>query len=95
MADNRWRSRNHRAIGTPVFAPPAAQREGLTNKRAFTPDRGFCFVTDEKTRESLFIHVGDCAEAVFYQLQPGARIAFEVFSGRDGKLRAHRVQLLD
>jgi cold shock CspA family protein len=95
MAGNRWRSRNHRAVGTPVFGPPAAPHEGLINERGFAPGRGFCFVTDEKSRESLFIHIGDCAESVFYQLQPGARIAFEVFSGRDGKVRAHRVKLLD
>jgi hypothetical protein len=38
--------------------------------------------------------VNDCVTSTFCALRPGMPGAFQVFIGRDGRPRAHRVELL-
>jgi cold shock CspA family protein len=78
----------------PIFKPPTGTHEGIVSRGGFTPERGFLFLFDEKERRTYFCHINDCTEAIFYSLQPGMRVSFEVFERRDRRTAAHRVRLL-
>jgi cold shock CspA family protein len=83
MASSKFRGRAHPCVGVTIFKPPTASHEGVVSERGFEPLRGYCFVDDAKEPASYFLHATDCGQATFRQLQPGMRVAFEVFERRN------------
>ncbi|MEE4286006.1 MAG: cold shock domain-containing protein [Mariniphaga sp.] len=55
----------------------------------FNPSKGFGFITDQETRESVFVHVNNTLE----EIREGNLVSFEVEKGQKGPV-AVRVQVV-
>nr|WP_319398599.1 cold shock domain-containing protein [uncultured Carboxylicivirga sp.] len=68
-----------------VSIPKAEFRETASNIRTgrlknFDESKGFGFITDSDTRDSLFVHINDCLEPIAI----GDRVEFETEKGLKG-----------
>lgn len=92
MADDRLGYGADARLGR-LSEPEATAREGCVDARGYHPERAFVFLTDWKGHRNYFAHASDIEDAVFAQLIPGVRVAYEVYDRR-GRLQARRVRLL-
>jgi len=76
-----------------VYTPPPSPHEGCICPNGYHPERGFLFIVDEKESSRVFLGSRE-AGAIFAELRPGMRVAFDVYATLDGQRRAHRVQIL-
>ena len=78
-----------------VVGVPKAQRRKNNRIRSgrlksFDESRGFGFIIDEQTNESVFVHANDCKEPI----KTGNRVEFETEKGLKG-LKAVNVKVLN
>jgi cold shock CspA family protein len=71
----------------------SAPHEGCVDWRGYHPERAFVFLIDWKERRQYFAHASNIEDAIFAQLIPGVRVAFDVYERR-GRLQARAVRLL-
>ena len=62
-------------------------RTGKVN--SFLPDKGYGFIVDSASKESIFVHIKDAYDSI----QPGDEVTFETEMGPKG-LKAWRVKLV-
>lgn len=53
--------------------------------------RGFGFIRPDLGPRDVFVHVSALAETGLTELQPGAKVEFELMQVRDGRLMAQRI----
>jgi CspA family cold shock protein len=60
----------------------------------FNPTKGFGFIEPEGGRKDVFVHISALERAGLSTLADGAKVTFDVESGRDGRESASNLVLL-
>jgi len=58
----------------------------------FKPDKGYGFIRPEAGGQDVFVHISAVQKAGYTSLE-GARISYELFAGRSGKLSAENLRV--
>ena len=58
----------------------------------FNATKGYGFIQPEDGSKDIFLHISEVQKAGLRELRDGARVAFEVLSGRDGKASAGNIR---
>jgi CspA family cold shock protein len=61
--------------------------------KTFFDDRGFGFIDRDDGADNLFFHINAVANADI--VPRGARVSFQIETGRNGKLQAQNVHVVD
>jgi len=61
----------------------------------FNPTKGFGFVQPEDGGKDVFVHISALQDAGIKELKEGQRIEYELFTGRNGKVSAGNLRLVD
>jgi cold shock protein len=59
----------------------------------FKPDKGYGFIRPEAGGQDVFVHISAVQKAGYTSLAEGARISYELFAGRSGKLSAENLRV--
>lgn len=59
----------------------------------FNPDKGFGFISPDEGGEDLFVHFSEIKSEGFKTLDEGAKVEFDVGTGREGKKQAQNVRV--
>jgi cold shock protein len=60
----------------------------------FNPDKGFGFIAPDEGGDDLFVHFSEIKSEGFKTLDEGAKVEFDVGTGRDGKKQAVNVRVV-
>ena len=61
----------------------------------FNPTKGFGFIEPEDGSKDAFVHISAIERAGLSTLNEGQKVTFELVSGRDGKMAAENLSLID
>jgi len=61
----------------------------------FNPTKGFGFIEMEDGSKDAFVHISAVERSGLPGLSEGQRVSFELVSGRDGKMAAENLSLID
>ena len=61
--------------------------------RWFNPTKGYGFIEPDDGGQDVFIHIRAAEKAGLTTLPEGARISYELFSGRSGKMSAENLRV--
>jgi len=61
----------------------------------FNPTKGFGFIELEDGSKDAFVHISAVERSGLPGLSEGQRVSFELVSGRDGKMAAENLSLID
>ena len=61
----------------------------------FNPQKGFGFIQPEDGGSDAFVHISAVERAGLSSLDEGAKVEYELTEGRNGKLAADNLRLLD
>jgi CspA family cold shock protein len=61
----------------------------------FNPAKGYGFITPDDGSKDAFVHISVVERAGLSTLQEGQKVEYELVPGRDGKLSAENIKLLD
>ena len=61
----------------------------------FNPTKGFGFVQPKDGGKDVFVHISALQDAGIKELKEGQRIEYELFTGRNGKVSAGNLRLVD
>ncbi len=61
----------------------------------FNPTNGFGFIEPEDGWKDAFVHISAVERSGLPGLSEGQRVSFELVSGRDGKMAAENLSLID
>ena len=61
----------------------------------FNPTKGFGFIEMEDGAKDAFVHISAVERSGLPGLSEGQRVSFELVSGRDGKMAAENLSLID
>ena len=75
-------------LGVPPREADDADTQKSGKVHSFQPDKGFGFITDAATKESIFVHINDAYESI----QVGDEVTFETEMGPKG-IKAWKVRL--
>ena len=59
----------------------------------FNPTKGYGFIKPDGGGPDIFVHVSAVQKAGYTNLAEGARISYELFTGRNGKTSAENLRL--
>jgi cold shock protein len=59
----------------------------------FNPTKGYGFIAPEGGGQDVFVHISAVEKAGYSNLAEGARISFELVTGRSGKMSAENLRL--
>ena len=61
----------------------------------FNPTKGFGFIEPEDGSKDAFVHISAVERSGLPGLSEGQRVSFELVSGRDGKMAAKNLAIVD
>ena len=61
----------------------------------FNPTKGFGIIEPEDGSKDAFVHISAVERSGLPGLSEGQRVSFELVSGRDGKMAAENLSLID
>jgi CspA family cold shock protein len=61
----------------------------------FNPTKGFGFIEPEDGSKDAFVHISAIERAGLSTLNEGQKVTFELVSGRDGKMAAEDLAVVD
>lgn len=61
----------------------------------FNSTKGFGFITPEDGSKDAFVHISAVEQAGLSSLAEGQKLSYDLESGRDGKVSAANLQLID
>jgi len=61
----------------------------------FNPTKGFGFIEPEDGSKDAFVHISAVERSGLPGLNEGQRVSFELVSGRDGKMAAENLSLIE
>ena len=61
----------------------------------FNPSKGFGFIQPDDGGKDVFVHISAVASAGLTNLNEGQKVQYEVVPGRDGKLAAENLAVVD
>lgn len=61
----------------------------------FNPTKGFGFIQPDDGSKDAFVHISAAERSGLSTLLEGQRVSFEMQSGRDGKMSAEKITLID
>jgi len=61
----------------------------------FNPTKGFGFIEPEDGSKDAFVHISAVERSGLSSLNEGQRVTFELVAGRDGKMAAENLALVD
>lgn len=61
----------------------------------FNPTKGFGFIEPEDGSKDAFVHISAVERAGLSTLNEGQKVTFELVSGRDGKMAAEDLAVVD
>ena len=61
----------------------------------FNPTKGYGFIAPEDGSNDAFVHISAVERSGLPGLTEGQRVSFELVSGRDGKMAAENLSLID
>ena len=61
----------------------------------FNPTKGFGFIEPEDGSKDAFVHISAVERSGLPGLSEGQRVTFELVSGRDGKMAAENLAIVD
>ncbi len=61
----------------------------------FSPIRGFGFIVPDEGGNDVFVHASTVERAGLQSLNEGQKVQYEVVPGRDGKLAAENLAVVD
>ena len=61
----------------------------------FNPTKGFGFIEPEDGSKDAFVHISAVERAGLSTLNEGQKVTFELVSGRDGKMAAEDLSVVD
>ena len=61
----------------------------------FNPTKGFGFIEPEDGSKDAFVHISAVERAGLSTLNEGQKVTFELVSGRDGKMAAENLSVVD
>jgi CspA family cold shock protein len=59
----------------------------------FKPDKGYGFIRPEDGGQDVFVHISAVQKAGYTNLAEGARVSYELITGRSGKLSAENLRV--
>ncbi len=98
----RWRSLSVRGGMTPndpVLALRIFQRKRVIMPTGvvkwFNPSKGFGFIQPDDGGKDAFVHISTVERAGLTSLNEGQKVEYELVPGRDGKLAAENLAVVD
>ncbi len=61
----------------------------------FNPQKGFGFIAPEDGSDDAFVHISAVEQAGLASLDEGQQVEFELAEGRNGKLAAQNLRLVE
>ena len=61
----------------------------------FNPTKGYGFVEPEGGGQDAFVHISAVQEAGLSELKEGQKVAFELVPGRDGRMAAGELWIIE
>ena len=61
----------------------------------FNPAKGYGFIEPEDGSKDVFVHISAVEKAGLATLNDGRKVTFELVRGRDGKMAAEHLALVD
>ena len=61
----------------------------------FNPSKGFGFIVPDDGGNDVFVHISAVERAGLHSLSDGQKVEYEVVPGRDGKLAAENLAVVD
>ena len=61
----------------------------------FDPNKGFGFIQPSDGSQDAFVHVSALERAGLSTLNEGQKVEYDLVTGRDGKIAADNIKLLD
>ncbi len=61
----------------------------------FSPLRGFGFIVPDEGSNDVFVHISTVERAGLTSLNEGQKVEYELVPGRDGKLAAENLAVVD
>ena len=61
----------------------------------FNPTKGFGFIEPEDGSKDAFVHISAVERSGLTQLNEGQKVTFELVPGRDGKMSAENLSLVE
>ena len=61
----------------------------------FNPTKGYGFIEPEDGSKDAFVHISAVERSGLLGLTEGQRVSFELVSGRDGKMAAENLALIE
>ncbi|MCY3857078.1 MAG: cold-shock protein [Rhodospirillales bacterium] len=61
----------------------------------FNPDKGYGFIQPEDGSEDAFVHISAVQRANLATLNEGQRVSFELVPGRNGRMSAENIALVE
>ena len=61
----------------------------------FNPTKGYGFVEPEGGGQDAFVHISAVQEAGLSELKEGQKVAFELVPGRDGRMAAGELRIIE
>lgn len=59
----------------------------------FNPEKGYGFIRPEDGSADVFVHISAVQKAGHTSLAEGARVSYELFPGRSGKMSAENLRV--
>ena len=61
----------------------------------FNATKGFGFIEQEDGAKDAFVHISAVERAGLSSLQEGQRVSFDLVAGRDGRMAAENLRVID
>jgi CspA family cold shock protein len=96
LASNDWRSLTSpgaRASGLQLLQERFDMPQGTV--KFFNTDRGFGFISPDDGSKDAFVHISAVERAGLGTLKEGQKLTYDLESGRNGKVSAENLALVD
>ena len=61
----------------------------------FNPTKGFGFIEPEDGSKDAFVHISSVESSGLSSLNEGQKVSYELVSGREGKMAAENIEIIE
>ena len=61
----------------------------------FNPTKGYCFIEPEDGSKDAFVHISSVESSGLSSLNEGQKVSYELVSGREGKMAAENIEIIE
>jgi CspA family cold shock protein len=79
----------------PSLSPQKEKVMASGTVKWFNPTKGYGFIEPEDGSKDAFVHISAVERSGLPGLTEGQRVSFELVSGRDGKMAAENLSLIE